>query len=481
MRSASLAQRSLALAIAPVAASAVGVALGIVVAYLLSGRFPIGIGRQVEPSPGLGANWAILLAGFGVALVVALVGVFASASWYVRRGERARAAAPTSAIAAAVSSAGAPLPMALGTQMALDRGRGRTAVPVLPAIIGVIVGVLGVAGVLTFRAGLDRAISDPQLYGQQFQVGTSTTPDQPLPPAALDAARNDTDIAVLTRSYITVAAVNGRPVTLFTSDALKGDVDITTLQGRAPLAANEIVLAPADAKALHVHVGDAVTVGSKHLPFRLVGIGFTPEDSHTTYEQGGWLTAAGNEVIAPKPSDNKYLRYDVVFRKGADVNAAAKTLSQATQAEFDVLPPPATLANMRGVRRVPLALGAFLVLLGIAAVGHALASSVRRRRHDIAVLRTMGMTRRQTRLMVVWQATTLAWVGLVFGLPLGVLLGRAIWRAVATSTPLVYRPPIALVALLVVGPLVIVATNLLAALPARRAARLRTAEVLRTE
>ena len=91
------------------------------------------------------------------------------------------------------------------------------------------------------------------------------------------------------------------------------------------------------------------------------------------------------------------------------------------------------------------------------------------------------MTRGQARLTIVWQATTLALVGIVFGVPLGMLLGRAIWRSVADSTPLKYVPPVALVALLLVGPAAIVLANMLAALPARRAARLRAAEVLRTE
>jgi ABC-type antimicrobial peptide transport system permease subunit len=210
-------------------------------------------------------------------------------------------------------------------------------------------------------------------------------------------------------------------------------------------------------------------------------IGFTPVDSHTTYNQGAWVTAAGHHAIAPSPEDNKYLRYDVVFAKGMNVPKATEQLSKSLGYGFDQEPLPEAIYNLRGVRRVPLALGAFLVLLGLAAVGHALASSVRRRSRDIAVLRTLGMTRGQTRLMVVWQATTLALVGLIFGIPLGLIAGRAIWHAVADSTPLVYQPPVALVVLVLIGPLVIVVTNMLAALPARRAARLRAAEVLRTE
>ena len=62
------------------------------------------------------------------------------------------------------------------------------------------------------------------------------------------------------------------------------------------------------------------------------------------------------------------------------------------------------------------------------------------------------------------QATLLAIIGLAFGIPLGLALGRILWHAAANTMPLA-----------------LVAANLLAAWPARRAARLRTAQILRTE
>ena len=57
---------------------------------------------------------------------------------------------------------------------------------------------------------------------------------------------------------------------------------------------------------------------------------------------------------------------------------------------------------------LPLALSAFLAVLAVGAVGHALSIAVRRRRHELAVLRALGLTRRQSRLVIVTQATLLA-------------------------------------------------------------------------
>jgi ABC-type antimicrobial peptide transport system permease subunit len=139
------------------------------------------------------------------------------------------------------------------------------------------------------------------------------------------------------------------------------------------------------------------------------------------------------------------------------------------------------MADLRSVRVQPLLLGGFLLLLALGAVGHALATAVRRRRHDMAVLRSLGMTRRQSRLTVAAQASVIAMFGLAFGLPLGLAAGRTGWRVLADATPVLYVAPLAVLALLIAVPGALAVANLLAALPARRAARLRVAQTLRAE
>ena len=97
------------------------------------------------------------------------------------------------------------------------------------------------------------------------------------------------------------------------------------------------------------------------------------------------------------------------------------------------------------------------------------------------MLRALGITRRQARLVVTTQASLLAVIGLLFGVPLGIALGRAVWRTVAGFTPLAYHPPVALAALLLIGPVALLAANALAAWPQRRAARLHAGQALRSE
>jgi ABC-type antimicrobial peptide transport system permease subunit len=82
---------------------------------------------------------------------------------------------------------------------------------------------------------------------------------------------------------------------------------------------------------------------------------------------------------------------------------------------------------------------------------------------------------------VVTQATLLALIGLLFGVPLGLAAGRVVWRTVADYTPLQYVAPVAAWAMLLIGPAALLLANLLAAWPGRRAARLRISHILRTE
>jgi ABC-type lipoprotein release transport system permease subunit len=116
-----------------------------------------------------------------------------------------------------------------------------------------------------------------------------------------------------------------------------------------------------------------------------------------------------------------------------------------------------------------------------AALAHALVTSVRRRRRELAILKTLGFTRGQVVATVAWQATTVAATGLLVGLPLGLGVGRFAWNVFASDLEVVPEAvtPIGLTALVV--PATIVLANLIAALPAQTAARTRPALVLRAE
>ena len=114
-------------------------------------------------------------------------------------------------------------------------------------------------------------------------------------------------------------------------------------------------------------------------------------------------------------------------------------------------------------------------------LGLTLVASVRRRRRDMALFKTLGFTKRQLAAVVAWQASIVVAIGIIVGVPLGIALGRSLWDLFAHEIDTVPAPtvPVVTIVLIAVGGLVL--ANLVAALPGRFAARTPTAMLLRTE
>jgi cell division protein FtsX len=237
-------------------------------------------------------------------------------------------------------------------------------------------------------------------------------------------------------------------------------------------------------RQLHVAVGDRVRLGSaQSAPARVVGEVLLPATSHTDYDQSGWMTRGGVARALGGPDDSVEDYLLVRWKHGTDVAAAQRRL--VALGGPDLFPGlaeiPSAVVSLGRLDDLPLALGVFFALLACATVAHALVTTVRRRRHDFAVLRSIGFTRRQSRLAIAWQATMLGAAGVVIGVPLGIAAGRAVWRWLADDFPLAYVPPLALAAVILVVPVALLVANALAAGPARSVARIRPAETLRTE
>jgi ABC-type antimicrobial peptide transport system permease subunit len=93
----------------------------------------------------------------------------------------------------------------------------------------------------------------------------------------------------------------------------------------------------------------------------------------------------------------------------------------------------------------------------------------------------MGFTPAQRRVVITAQGTTIAVIALVVGVPLGAVLGRVVWSAVARSIGLATDAAFPLV-LFAIGALGFVVTlNVIAMFPAHTARRLRAATALRSE
>jgi MacB-like periplasmic core domain/FtsX-like permease family len=458
---------------------------------------PIGLASIAEPHPGIDADWVVLAPGWVLVPLLVLAGSAAAAAVALAAGRR-QTPQRRSAIVGTLAAVNFPVPLVVGARFALEPGRGRSSVPVRSALVGAVVGVLGVLAAFTFSAGVSDAATHPQRFGQTWQLTSFLGYNgQDFGPASrvLRAVAADRDVTGVDDALIGGAQSESGQVSVesFTYAPVGGKRPAVVLtSGRMPARPDEIVLAPTTAQELHAGTGSVVRLtggGTTARPVRVTGIGFVPSGPHNGYADGAWLTPGGyNRIFHDTHYAFKFHAATVSLRPGADVQAVERRLDAAAAAipggkVFTFTPPDPLqeIQTIKDLELLPVALSAFLALLAVSAVGHALATAVRRRRHDLAVLRALGITRRQARLVVTTQASLLALIGIVFGVPLGIALGRAVWRTVAGFTPLAYHPPLALLALLLIGPVALLAANALAAWPQHRAARVHSAHVLRSE
>jgi hypothetical protein len=482
-----------AAAAGPAITGVIGAFLGVDGAVIASNWLPFGSAGLIEPDPGMAWDWVVF--GPAAALVVLLVAAGAAAAAQVAViAERRDRPARRSSIAAAIGQGRAPVPVVIGTRFALEAGRGRTAVPVRPALIGAVMGVLGVLAAFTFSDGVSDAASHPERFGQTFQAGSylglNNNDFAPVGPL-ISALNRAPTVSGIDDARTAVATASGGHVSVsiweYSSGAKK--IPMVVLSGRAPEAVDEVALAPQTLTAMRAHVGSVVTLtGDRKRAVRLhvVGSALVPSGPHNGYADGGWVTRHGYDALFRGFKFHLILITVVPSARTANVpatltRALVKSNRKLKDLELQKPDPLAEVAELKEVERLPLLLGGFLALLAIGAVGHALATAVRRRSHDLAVLRALGMSQRQCRWVVVTQASVLALVGLIFGIPLGLAIGRSVWRIVADYTPIAYVPPVAALVLLLIAPGALLLANLLAAWPGRRAARMRIAQILRTE
>ena len=464
--------------------AAVGTVAAVGTAVALSRWFPVGLAGRLEPDPGVHADWLVVAPGAGMVALAVLAGA-AIAALRASSSRRRRVAVAPRGRTLPVLGQVAPLPAVIGAGLALRRGEGERALPVRPAIVSGVAAVLGVVGAFGLLDGIDDALLRPERSGQIWDA--ELIPNGIDTPTAgitgeLESHEGVADVAALHRVNVDF---DGTSVPLYAVDAVRGTWSFTVVDGRTPVAEDEVVLGPATARALGRGLGDTMRIGTEGLEARVVGLGLLPQTPHFSFDQGAWVSVEGFDALAPAPDGDSAREQTVLVRfpSGRSLKNGVANLQGTFGHAFDIETRtlPQDVEYLRNVRPLPRALAAFLVLLGVGALGHVLATTVRRRRHDLAVLRALGFRPSQVAGCVAWQSVTVALVALLVGVPLGIAAGRWSWRWVADATPLLFVPPLATAIVVLSVPVALVLATVMAALPARRAARLRPADVLRAE
>ena len=112
---------------------------------------------------------------------------------------------------------------------------------------------------------------------------------------------------------------------------------------------------------------------------------------------------------------------------------------------------PAQIVNYRSIGAAPELLAVGLALGAVFALGLTLTASVRRRRRELALLKTLGFSRRQLAATVAAQATVIAVIGIVIGIPAGIVTGRWLWTLFARAISAVPQPTVPTMAIVAVG------------------------------
>lgn len=260
-------------------------------------------------------------------------------------------------------------------------------------------------------------------------------------------------------------------------------------EGRSARTDDEVALDPDTMRALRLRIGDRVNVGGTPdarvratRALRVVGVFVVPRIPVIGEGAGSAasMTVGALRVLTGGEYEAAYIR----LAEGTDLQSGVRVLRHAAGEDvFAVVSrgQGLTARNIARISQVPIALAGLLGLLASATLVHALVTTIRRRGRDLGVLKTIGFVGRQVRATVAWQATTLAVVALVFGVPSGIAAGRWGWRLFAQQIDVVPQPVVPAQ----LAPLMLAATilfaNLIAALPGRSAARTPAAVALRTE
>jgi hypothetical protein len=285
-------------------------------------------------------------------------------------------------------------------------------------------------------------------------------------------------------------------------------------------ADDEIVLGPATLARLHKHVGDTVTMsyGSPAdapvyvppTPLKIVGTATFPTVGATSIygdnpSMGdGALISSGVEppafkqafvhddpnldgpsfvVVAMRPGLSRQTADADIQRikEASDAMFAADPNSASSQLIPITAVRPAEIANYHNLGTVPELLAASLLIAATVAFALTLMAAVRQHRRDLAILKALGFTRGRIGATIASQATLSAIIGVAIGLPIGALAGRWLWARFARSIYAVPHPTLAPGWILLVGIATVAIANIAAAVPARVAAQLPTAQALRAE
>ncbi|MFE4360937.1 FtsX-like permease family protein [Kitasatospora sp. NPDC057518] len=375
---------------------------------------------------------------------------------------------------------GTRLPRAVSLGLGQPFARpGRTALTMSAIVLGVLTVTVtsGLGTTLTRLVGHNDGHTHVRVQTAHF-AGNKTEPR--LTPAQTETMLRTTPGAdqVHVRGLVKVGLVGfTQPVfaDFLSGDGIAEQLQREVVRGRAATGPNEIEAGPSFLREHGLRLGDRLTLDldGRRLTVTVVG----------EVVQGNARAFTSNDLTRAALTDDPHaVEYDISLAEGADAQAYQRAVTAADpslSAQVFAPDPSGPIVAVISFATI------FTVLLSVVAalgVFNTLLLTIRERRRDLGMLKSIGMTPRQVVTMTI---TSVAWQGVVsalIGVPAGILAHRLLienvgsilfpeWTMDVWSAPLLTGVGVAGVAIAVLGALV----------PARSAARLPIAEVLHNE
>ncbi len=426
-----------------------------------------------------------------------------------------------SAVTRAAMAAGLPPAAVVGTRNALSGGVTAGTVRQASTLGGSLVAVAAMVAAVVFGASLTGLTRHPVRYGWNWDVlvqaegSYGTFLDQNIVQDPVVDLHQDAMIGLLAGQQAVAGwsefgfgqvPVGGRlTLPVLGLERHVGPVEPPTTSGHRLSGNDQIELGTVTLRQLRKKVGDTITVGDGRFarPLKIVGTVTLPSfgvglADHVSLGQGAMLpestllaiTGAASRPVADVSQPVFPSVAAIDLRPGTTPAQRAALVRRIVSANPDrtdggtyELPPllASSVLNAQHLGRQPLALAVGLAIAAGLSLAMTVLVDVRRRRREFAVLKVLGMTRRQVWAAVAWQVTLTLLIAVLVGAPLGVAAGRAGWRGFANSLGVVPVTEIPLLTLIAGLLALVVAGNLLAAVPAAIAARTRAAVFLRAD